>query len=73
VKALEPRFDFAVVEQCFEFDECGKLRPFTQARKPVFEVEYNLPRSRFCRRARQLQINAIRADLDLAGPSAPCD
>jgi hypothetical protein len=72
VNALEPRFDFAVVEQCFEFNECGKARPFTRARKPVFEVEYNLSRSKFCRLAQKSRINAISAEPDLAGPAAPC-
>jgi hypothetical protein len=72
VGELEPRFDFAVVEQCFEFDECGRLRPFTRARKPVFEVEYGLPRAKFCRRARRMRLNSIRADTDLASSPSPC-
>ena len=72
VKSLEPRFDFAVVEQCFEFNECRKLRPFARARKPVFEVEYNLPRSRFCPTARKLRLSAISAVSDLDGSSYPC-
>jgi hypothetical protein len=71
-KALEPRFDFAVVEQCFEFDECDRLRPFTGERKPVFEVEYNLPRSKFCPQARRLRLNALSAETDLAGAGTPC-
>jgi hypothetical protein len=71
-KTLEPRFDFAVVEQCFEFDECDRLRPFTRARKPVFEVEYNLPRTKFCARARELRINALEAKTDLAGDGRSC-
>ena len=72
VKSLEPRFDFAVVEQCFEFDECRKLRPFLRAGKSVFAVEYNLPRSKFCRVASKARISAIRAEPDLAGAAVPC-
>jgi hypothetical protein len=72
VRVLEPRFDFAVVEQCFEFDECGRLRPFTRAGKPIFEVEYNLARTKFCPQARKLHFNALRAETDLAGSGAPC-
>jgi hypothetical protein len=71
-KALEPRFDFAVVEQCFAYDECDLARPFTRVRKAVFEVEYDLPRSKFCGAARRLRLNAIRADQDLAGATRPC-
>lgn len=34
-------FDFAVNEQCHEFDECELLTPFTQAGKPVLNAEYS--------------------------------
>ncbi len=33
-------FDFAVNEQCFEFDECDAVQPFLDADKPVFNAEY---------------------------------
>ena len=73
-QALELRnhFDFAVVEQCFQYDECDKVRPFTRIGKPVFEVEYELPSSDFCARARQLRVNALKADLELDRPGTPC-
>ncbi len=32
-------FDFAINEVCVSYGECGRLRPFTRARKPVFHVE----------------------------------
>jgi len=38
--ALEPDFDFAVNEQCHEYDECGRYRVFTSRGKPVFNAEY---------------------------------
>ncbi|MEA1920781.1 MAG: endo alpha-1,4 polygalactosaminidase [Campylobacterota bacterium] len=34
-------FDFAVNEQCHEYDECELLEPFIQAGKAVFNAEYN--------------------------------
>ncbi|KQM96416.1 endo alpha-1,4 polygalactosaminidase [Sphingomonas sp. Leaf25] len=40
VAALEGAFDFAVNEQCHEFDECAMLKPFVTANKPVFVAEY---------------------------------
>jgi hypothetical protein len=33
-------FDFALNEECFAFDECALLRPFTDAGKAVLQVEY---------------------------------
>jgi hypothetical protein len=33
-------YDFAVNEQCHEFEECDRLQPFIDAGKPVFNAEY---------------------------------
>lgn len=40
VRALVDSFDFAVNEQCAQYRECDRLRPFTAAGKPVFSAEY---------------------------------
>jgi hypothetical protein len=40
IAALVGDFDWALNEQCFEFDECDDLAPFIAAGKAVFEVEY---------------------------------
>ena len=40
VAALEPYFDFAVNEQCFEYEECDLLAPFIDNDKPVLNAEY---------------------------------
>ena len=42
-------FDFSVVEQCAEFDECHALQPFLDRGKPVFHAEYHLERDQFAR------------------------
>lgn len=34
-------YDFAVNEQCFQYNECAALQPFISAGKPVFSAEYN--------------------------------
>ncbi|MBT7408882.1 MAG: endo alpha-1,4 polygalactosaminidase [Methylococcales bacterium] len=34
-------FDFAINEQCHQFDECHLLQPFIDQGKPVFNAEYN--------------------------------
>jgi hypothetical protein len=72
VRALEPHFDFAVNEQCFQFDECDRLRPFVRAGKPVFAVEYELAPGAFCARAKRLGFMAMRKRLDLDAWRAPC-
>jgi hypothetical protein len=66
-------FDFAIVEQCFQYRECGLYRPFVRRRKAVFEAEYELMPERYCRAARALGFSAIRKSYDLfARPWQPC-
>jgi hypothetical protein len=72
VAALEPHFDWALAEQCFQYRECGKLRPFARAGKAVFVVEYRLARSRFCERARELGYVAMRKGRALGARRAVC-
>ena len=70
---LVGRFDFAVVEQCFQYDECGRFSPFVAAGKAVFEAEYELDPSRYCDRAKSLGFSAIGKSYDLfARPWRPC-
>lgn len=40
VEELESYYDFAVNEQCFEYNECSALVPFIENGKPVFNAEY---------------------------------
>lgn len=40
VDELVDDFDFAIVESCFELGECDRLRPFQEAGKPVYAIEY---------------------------------
>ncbi|ADB50953.1 endo alpha-1,4 polygalactosaminidase [Conexibacter woesei] len=71
-RALAPSFDFAILEQCFQYRECDSARPFLRAGKAVFDAEYAVPRERFCPAARRLGINAIRKRLDLGAWRQPC-
>jgi hypothetical protein len=45
---LAPSFDFAINEQCVEYDECDALEPFVAAGKAVLHVEYNESLAAFC-------------------------
>ena len=70
--AMEPIVDFAIVEQCFEFDSCDAYAAFTEAGKAVLEVEYNLPSRQFCDDAATLGFSAVLHDPALAGGGTPC-
>lgn len=69
---LARSFDFAVLEQCFQYRECGKARPFLRARKGVYDAEYALAPAAFCAPARRLGINAIRKRPGLGAWRASC-
>jgi hypothetical protein len=72
VSSLAGRFDFAVVEQCLQYDECDRYRPFVQRRKPVYEVEYEGTLQSRCPAARRLGFNTILKAVELGAPSRPC-
>lgn len=76
VRELVDEFDFAVNEECVGFNECGLLKPFVAAGKPVLHVEYELAPGRFCDEARKLGFNSIKkaGDFSLRNlPYTPCD
>jgi hypothetical protein len=66
-RKLQPYFNGAVVEQCFQYQECDSFLPFVRHRKPVFEVEYSLAKAKFCAKAQRLRFNAMKKHLAL-GP-----
>lgn len=73
VKQLVGRFDFAVVEECFAYDECGMFSPFVAAGKAVFVAEYEEPLAEICGEAERLRFSVISKDYDLfARPWEPC-
>ncbi len=73
VPQLLGSFDFAIVEECFQYDECGSFEPFVEAGKAVYEAEYELEPSAYCDKAAALGFSAIRKSYDLfAQPFRPC-
>ncbi|MDK9500357.1 endo alpha-1,4 polygalactosaminidase [Streptomyces katrae] len=58
-------YDFAVNEQCAQYDECDTLTPFIKAGKAVFHAEYELQTSRFCKQSKRLQLSSLQKKLDL--------
>jgi hypothetical protein len=74
VKDLVGSFDFAIVEECFQYDECSYYTPFIRSDKAVFEAEYELEPADFCPQAIALNFSAIRKSYDLfAQPWEPCE
>jgi hypothetical protein len=67
VKALVDAFDFAIVEECFQYKECNRAVPFIDAGKAVLEVEYKLDRADFCPKADTLGFSSMKKRLSL-GP-----
>jgi len=65
VVALVSHFDWALNEQCFEYDECSALLPFVQAGKAVFAVEYTGEPSIFCPAANAMGFSGLKKNLDL--------
>jgi hypothetical protein len=72
-KALVGDFDFAIVEQCFQYRECGLYKTFVEHGKAVFEAEYELEPSQYCGQAAALDFSSIGKSYELfARPWRPC-
>jgi hypothetical protein len=65
-------FDGALNEQCFQYRECGNLRRFVRAGKPVFNVEYKLAATAFCPKANARNFNSLKKRLSLDAWRVPC-
>jgi hypothetical protein len=65
IPELVDDFDFAVNEQCAQYGECADNKPFTDADKAVFHVEYELPTARFCADSRELRLSSMLKKYEL--------
>jgi hypothetical protein len=72
VPDLVDHFDFAINEQCFQYDECAELAPFVRAGKAVFTAEYELDPADFCPDARAAGFSSIRKTPTLDVWREPC-
>lgn len=72
VRPLEPLFDWALNEQCFEYDECPALFPFVSAGKAVFGVEYRGEPDSFCPQAVEWGFSWLRKRPGLGPWAIPC-
>ncbi len=72
VLQLVDDFDFALNEQCFEYDECEKLLPFIRKGKAVLGVEYELNLENFCPQAEKYHFSWLKMDWSLNGERTEC-
>jgi hypothetical protein len=65
-------FDWALNEQCFQYEECARMKPFTKAGKAVFHVEYKLAPAAFCAQAKRLGFSSLRKRFTLGAWRRAC-
>ncbi len=66
VTDLLPYFEWAVNEECHQYDECDTLMPFINDAKPVFSIEYVGDPASFCPDLNQRGFSALKRDTSLA-------
>jgi hypothetical protein len=74
VRQLVDDFDWALNEECFEYDECGTLLPFIAQDKAVFSVEYGRASlaDRICGEANALNFDTLIKNYDLDAFRVSC-
>ena len=72
VEVLLPYFDWALNEQCFQYNECGTLLPFVHAGKAVFGVEYELEQEAFCPQANAMDFDFLKKRWELDAWRVAC-
>lgn len=71
IVALEPWFDFLILESCFNQGWCEKAEPFVMAGKLVIDIEY-IDIKPFCSQAKSLSISLIGKSLNLNANHYKC-
>lgn len=72
VPELVDSFEWALNEQCFQYDECDRLLPFVEAGKAVLGIEYDLAPEDFCSQANAMNFDFLKKRLDLDSWRLPC-
>lgn len=65
-------YDWALNEQCHQYDECGLLLPFAAAGKAVMQIEYSGTKAKICPPANARNFNAIKKRLNLKAFRSAC-
>lgn len=72
VADLVGSFDFAVVESCVVYSECGAYAPFTASGKAVLHIEYEGTLDSVCPVTKPLSFSTMLKDLDLGAWRQAC-
>ncbi|MCB9556587.1 MAG: endo alpha-1,4 polygalactosaminidase [Deltaproteobacteria bacterium] len=73
IKQLEPYFDWALNEECVRYQECGELKPFIDAGKAVFHVEYKpMTVNEACSGVKGMHFDTLIKNLDLDAWRGTC-
>ena len=72
IQELVNDFDWALNEQCFQYDECDALLPFVQTGKAVFGVEYKGDTGEFCPKANTKNFDWLKKKINLDSWRIPC-
>jgi hypothetical protein len=72
VDDLVTRFDWALNEQCFQYNECELLLPFVNSGKAVFGVEYRGSVDSFCPQANAMNFDWLKKGMNLNATRTPC-
>lgn len=73
VSELSGAFDWALNEQCYQYNECGVYSSFISKNKAVFGVEYSGKTTSFCPKANAANFDWLLKDLNLgASPRTAC-
>jgi len=65
ISSLVEFFDFAVNEQCNEYEECSMLQPFLDNNKAVFGVEYTMKVEDYCSETNDMDMDWLAKNWDL--------
>jgi len=65
ITTLVSHYDWAINEQCFQYNECDLLLPFIQAGKPVFGIEYQGDPTDFCPQANAMNFDFVKKNMEL--------
>jgi hypothetical protein len=72
IPELVDDFDFAVNEQCYQYVECSAMRPFTDAGKAVFHIEYSTSPTSYCPMTTAMGFSSLLKDLSLSATRRAC-
>lgn len=72
ITELVSHFDFAINEQCWFYTECDLLKPFVDAGKAVFGIEYSGTPSTFCPKLNAMKFSSLKKNLQLDAFRVDC-